>query len=415
MEAFYLYLNNLFNKNRQDFRDYPAINWLNAWNGGPLADRREKLLGEIGDNTLFKGTKPYYNRISKGCLLCGQGRWSCLFITSKCNGKCFYCPAEQTEDAVPSTQSLQFENPVDYAEYVNLFGFKGVSFSGGEPLLYFDRTLSYLKAVRKFSDPGIYTWMYTNGMLGTKQLFRKLATTGLNEVRFDIGATGYRLDKIAEAKGTIPNITIEIPAIPEETEKLKTLLPEMIKAGVTNLNLHQLRLTSHNAPHLLRRNYTYFPSERPVVVESELAALEILAFAKKNGLDIGINYCSFDYKNRFQKAGFRKQLAAAVVDDLSSITENGYIRNHHDNMIGYSGIAIRHEAPEGDPEAIEVNSGNKKYYITKPVSMPETIICESEKDVVEQLLSKDPKCIPEDEPGFTIWQHEYIERGLRAY
>lgn len=415
MEAFYLYLNNLFNKNRQDFRDYPAINWLNAWNGSPLAERREKLLGEVGDNTLFKDTKPYYNRISKGCLLCGQGRWSCLFITSKCNGKCFYCPAKQTEDSVPSTQSLNFESPVDYAGYINLFGFKGVSFSGGEPLLYFDRTLSYLKAVRKFSDPGIYTWIYTNGLLGTKQIFRKLATAGLNEVRFDIGATGYRLDKIGETKGTIPNITIEIPAIPEETEKLKKLIPEMIKAGVTNLNLHQLRLTSHNAPHLLRRNYTYYPSERPVVVESELAALEILVFAKKQGLDIGVNYCSFDYKNRFQKAGFRKQLAGAVVEDLSSITENGYIRNHQDNLISYSRIAIRHEPPAGNTEAIEVESGNKKYYITMPVSMPETIICESEKDVVEQLVANEPVQIPIDEPGFKIWQHEYIERGLRAY
>lgn len=415
MEAFYLYLNNLFNKNRHDFREFHTLNWLNAWNAGPLAERREKLLSAAGINTLFKETKPFHNRLSKGCLLCGQGRWSCLFITSKCNGKCFYCPALQTEDAVPSTQSLDFNTPEDYARYVKYFGFKGVSFSGGEPLLYFDRTLSYLKAVRKYANPDIYTWMYTNGILGSRQLFRKLASTGLDEVRFDIGATGFRLDKIAAARRTVPNITIEIPAIPEETERLKALMPEMIKAGVTNLNLHQMRLTSHNAPHLLHRNYTYVPSERPVVVESELAALELLVWAKKHDLDIGVNYCSFDYKNRFQKAGFRKQLAGTVVDDLSQISENGYIRNRQDNLISYAGIAISMEPPETSAPVKTVNIAGKTYFITLPRAMPETIICESEKEAVEKLLDKDPENIPEGETAFRIWQHEYIERGLRAY
>lgn len=415
MEAFYLYLNSLFNKNRQDFRDFPAINWLNAWNAGPLADQREKLLSGIGNNTLFKETKPFHNRLSKGCLLCGQGRWSCLFITAKCNARCFYCPAQQTEDAVPSTQSLNFESPADYAEYVKYFGFKGVSFSGGEPLLFFDRTLSYLKAVRKIAGTGVYTWIYTNGTLGSPQLFRKLASAGLDEVRFDIGATGFRLDKIAAARGTVPNITIEIPAIPEETERLKALMPDMIKAGVTNLNLHQLRLTSHNAPHLLRRKYTYFPSERPVVVESELAALELLTTAKNLDLDIGVNYCSFDYKNRFQKAGFRKQLAASVVVNLSQITENGYIRNRQQNIISYDGITISAKPPETNVPVKTFDIAGRKYFITMPRAMDEIIICDSEKEAVEELLNKEPHAIPGEEPGFSIWQHEYIERGLRVY
>ncbi len=415
MEAFYLYLNSLFNKNRQDFRDYPAINWLKAWNTGPLTDRREKSLSGIGNSTLFKETKPFHNRLSKGCLLCGQGRWSCLFITAKCNARCFYCPVKQTEDAVPSTQSLNFESPADYADYVKYFGFKGVSFSGGEPLLFFDRTLSYLKAVRKIAGTEVYTWIYTNGTLGSPQLFRKLASAGLDEVRFDIGATGFRLDKIAAARGTVPNITIEIPAIPEETEKLKALMPEMIIAGVTNLNLHQLRLTSHNASHLLRRNYTYFPSERPVVVESELAALELLTRAKNLDLDIGVNYCSFDYKHRFQKAGFRKQLAGKVVQDPGLITENGYIRNRHNNTISYSGININHQPVSGNQKSLEVFTGKNTYHISMPLAIPEITISENNRAAIEQLLNNEPSQIPESETMFNIWKHEYIERGLRQY
>ena len=70
----------------------------------------------------------------------------------------------------------------------------------------------------------------------------------------------------------------------------------MIKAGVTNLNLHQLRLTKYNAPKLLKHNYTYIHAEQPIVLESELAALEILDFARSENLKIGINYCSFFFK-----------------------------------------------------------------------------------------------------------------------
>src|SRR5690606_2185839 len=121
-----------------------------------------------------------------------------------------------------------------------------VSFSGGEPLLYPQRVYDYLEAVRKFAPGDIYTWMYTNGILASRDVFHKLASKNLNEVRFDIGAINYNLDKIKLAKGLIRNLTVEIPAVPEEKENLIKRLPQMIDSGVSNLNLHQLRLTPYN-------------------------------------------------------------------------------------------------------------------------------------------------------------------------
>ncbi len=85
--------------------------------------------------------------------------------------------------------------------------------------------------------------MCTNGILADETKFKKPAGAGIEEIRFDIGATGFKPDKLKAAKGIVPNITVEIPAVPEEKERLKKLLPEMIASGVTNLNLHQLRLT----------------------------------------------------------------------------------------------------------------------------------------------------------------------------
>jgi pyruvate formate-lyase activating enzyme-like uncharacterized protein len=414
MEAFDAYLNKVEGQTKKSFGEFQNIKWLNPYRDEPLLNYRKQLISKNSASSLFKSTKPYYQQLSNGCKLCGLGSWSCLFITNKCNANCFYCPASQQTDEVPATQSLTFETAEAYADYINFFNFKGVSFSGGEPLLFFDRTLHYLKTVRKMCDPEIYIWMYTNGILTDAAKLKKLAAAGLNEIRFDIGATGYKLDKVRLAQKIIPNVTIEIPAVPEEKERIKKLLPEMIEAGVTNLNLHQLRLTKHNAPKLLKRNYTFIPAEQPIVLESETAALETINFARENQLEIGINYCSFAFKNRFQKAGFRKQLAQALVGDDEKITQKGFIRNQTENTVGYKTFLISDSSKPGNAET-ELKLQHKTCFIKKENVMIPCQFSEEEKAEVESLIKSEPKEIPADDFQFKIWQFEYIENGLREY
>lgn len=404
MRAYDSYLNDLVNKTRDDFKEFPGIKWMNPYEAWELLEKRSTLISENSQSSFFKETKPYYKQISQGCRLCGQGLWSCLFITSKCNASCFYCPAPQVADEPPSSQGLTFETPDDYAEYINFFKFKGVSFSGGEPLLFIDRTLAYLKKIREKCDPGIYIWAYTNGILADDQKFDDLAAAGLDEIRFDIGATGYKLDKIRFAKGKIPTITIEIPAVPEEKERLISMLPKMTEAGVTNLNLHQLRLTKHNAPKLLKHDYTYIAAERPIVLESEIAALEIIKAARETGISIGINYCSFFFKNRFQKAGFRRQVANALSPFGTPITEKGFIRESTATTLGYRTIALSDY--QGQDELLKI--GAKFYsavtgYAKKPV----------ESGDPERVLSTLLESIPAEPGLFGLWQFETIESGLR--
>ena len=413
MNAYYYWLNSLVNANKSKFTEF-SLKWLNLYDAEDANQKRNELSKVLQNNWLFKQTKPYHHQISKGCKLCGMGTWSCLFITGKCNAGCFYCPAPQTNDEIPSTQQLDFPTPESYAEYINHFGFKGVSFSGGEPLLYFERVLNYLKTIRKKCNPDVYVWMYTNGILGDEKKYRKLAAAGLNEIRFDIGATDFRLHKVKSAQGIIENITIEIPAVPEEKEKIKNLLPEMIHAGVGNLNLHQLRLTLHNAPKLVKKNYTYIHAEQPIVLESELAALEILNYAKEKHLDIGINYCSFHFKNRFQKAGFRKQIANTLAQPEDEITENGFMREKTQNGFSYKKLVLTELQNEKNGFS-ELKLKNKSYSFKKETMLQKLDLTENEMQAVANLLEKQPEQIPEDPLLFKIWQMEYIEQGLREY
>ncbi len=414
MEALYNWYNSLANKNKSEFSEWSDIKWLNPYNSEEPQKQRDQLLKTIGESHLFKCTKPFYNHISKGCEICGQGKWSCLFITGKCNAGCFYCPAPQLKDEVPSTQGMDFHTSTEYVNYINNFNFKGVSFSGGEPLLYFERTLEYLQQVRKRCNPDIYIWMYTNGLLADKEKMQQLADAGLNEIRFDIGATAFSLEKIKYAKNIIPNITIEIPSVPEEKERLKLLLPEMIKAGVSNLNLHQLRLTKHNVPHLTKRGYTIINAEKPIVLESELAALEIINYAQEQKLDIGINYCSFFFKHRFQKAGFRSQITNKLSIPGSTLTQSGFLRQYSGKTIRYNSIKLFNTKPEHVQAKMIELDGTIYYYIETTV-FTESNLSSRNIEEINQLIAQEPQDIPSDPLLFKIWQFEYIENGLRDY
>jgi hypothetical protein len=148
----------------------------------------------------------------------------------------------------------------------------------------------------------------------------------LNEIRFDLSAVNYDLKKLALAAGRIPCVTVEIPAIPEDSDKLAALLPALQAAGVDYLNLHQLRMTPYNRARLQTRNYTCLHGEKVTVLESELAALALMRSAHDRGVGLPINYCSFAYKHRYQNAAVRRRYAPYLSKGYEAVTPGGYIR-----------------------------------------------------------------------------------------
>ena len=317
--------------NRQEYgRSYAALSWVTPEQATAGEASRDALMEKIhglGGEILASGTKVAAPPLSPGCRACMQGTWSCLFVNGRCNGRCFYCPTPQDEVGIPTTNHLAFASPEDYAAYVDALGFSGMSISGGEPFLTFERSLAYIRAVREHLGPKVHIWLYTNGTRVTREKLKSLAQAGLDEIRFDIGATNYALKKTAMAKGIIPTVTVEIPMVPEETSRLKALLAPMAEAGVSHLNLHQLRLPPHNIRHLALRDYTFLHGSRVTVLESELGALELVRHALELGLPMGVNYCSFVYKQRFQGAAARIRAAEALCAPWEAVTANGYIRN----------------------------------------------------------------------------------------
>ncbi|MGE4518120.1 MAG: radical SAM protein [Desulfobacteraceae bacterium] len=312
---------------RQEYGvDYDLLKWITPEQALVFEEKREVLLKNIDIKFCGKNTKIYSNRLAPGCRICAGGQWSCLFISGICNGTCFYCHAPQNVDLEPVSQNIFFGSASDYADYVEKLGFKGVGLSGGEPLIKFDKCLEYISELRKRFGKNFHMWLYTNGILGTREKFRALKEAGLDEIRFDIGATAYSLESVGKASEFFENLTIEIPSVPEDLDLLKIKLPEMEALKVKYLNLHQLRLTPYNFKNLSKRNYTFTHGKKALVAESEISALETINYCLEKNIDISVNYCSYAYKNRFQGAAARKKAAKLIREKYDDITENGYLR-----------------------------------------------------------------------------------------
>lgn len=454
MEPYYEYLNNLAALNHKEYGNISGINWCNAGIGRKLQGERDKIISALGEqaNWSFKGTKPWINSLSPGCQLCGTGEWSCLFISGLCNANCFYCPAPQVSDDPPSAQQIEFTDPEQYAEFINFFGYKGVSFSGGEPFLKYPRIIEFLQVLRKRCSPDLFIWIYTNGLLVTREKLKGLANLGLNEIRFDIGATRYNLRHVAMATGIIPNITVEIPSVPVNASLLKSLIPEMIDTGVTNLNLHRLRLTKHNASNLVRQKYTINHGEQPTVAESENSALGVIDFVIKSGSSIGVNYCSFQFKNRYQKAGYQRKMSTAFIGasessetgfalglwsyqgtgeinekvsekEMEQLISNGVVTRLSMNSLINNDIQTEllivdimgaELSMNRSPGSKVVRIGESDYYMETGRAIAPMVL---QGIMLEGFIymCRNPSEIPTEKKLFELWQLMFIEPGLREF
>jgi len=347
--------------------DYALLRFVTDEQAMRADEERKKILSSLAGSVQFGflGTKLDCRKLSPGCVLCGEGLWSCLFVNSLCKARCFYCPSEQTSKSEPVTNGIFFSSPQDYTAYLEKFQIKGASLSGGEPFLTFERTLHFLKKIKEHFGSEGYVWLYTNGMAASREKLEALKDAGLDEIRFDLSASDYDLRKVSLAASILTAVTVEIPAIPEDFERLKSLVSELRERGIRFLNLHQLRCTPHNLTHLARRGYTFLHGAKVTVLESELSALRLIEFVIRHSIALPINYCSFAYKNRFQTIGHRRRFAPFVRKPFEVITPVGAIRRLSvQGPSQWIETLVQAFKSHGQPESLwEVQDQGKKIFL----------------------------------------------------
>jgi len=312
---------------------HPDLKWLDDKEGIKANAARDRLLKDVLTrvNQSFSGKKLHIGPLSPGCAQCVQGTWTCGFFSSRCNATCFFCPGRSLrfeKGRFLFADQLVFKHNSDFLNYLKKLNITGVSFSGGECLLHFDSVLEGIRIIRGCFEDKIHIWIYTNGYLVDELKLKKLRQAGLDEIRINIAADGYKLHAVRLAARFIPTVTVEIPMIPEDYDTLLACLPRLKKAGCSYLNIHQIYATSFNYKKLASRGYTLLHGTGPTppTLESELASLKLLKAASERNIDLPINCCTWEYRSRVTGWSRRRHAAVLAKKADEEITQAGYIR-----------------------------------------------------------------------------------------
>ena len=122
----------------------------------------------------------------------------------------------------------------------------GVSYVYLEPFMEIEL---YPEVIRIFHKNGVYQHMYTNGTLCTRENLKALADAGLDELRFNLGATDCSdavIRNMAAACEVIPRVGIETPMTPDFQRQFLEKREAIFSTGISFMNCAELHLNPNN-------------------------------------------------------------------------------------------------------------------------------------------------------------------------
>lgn len=194
------------------------------------------------------------DKFAKGCRSCLLGTGlSAIRKTNKCNIECRFCYNYGELDCQPPVGEGMWE--IGGGKYrledidLLLSTCKhptGISYVYLEPFMEIEK---YYDIIRKFHDAGIHQHMYTNGLLANEENLRALGEAGLDELRFNLGATACNdrvIENIGIAKKYISRVGIETPMTPDFYESFMRKKETILSTGLDFINCAELHLNPNN-------------------------------------------------------------------------------------------------------------------------------------------------------------------------
>ncbi|MBU0963361.1 MAG: radical SAM protein [Nanoarchaeota archaeon] len=258
-----------------------------------------------------------WSYLPEGCRLCLEGAKLVLFITGKCNSKCWYCPIsfERKNKDLVYANERPVKTPEEAAEEAIEMNALGVGITGGEPFLAIKTVVKYLKFLKEKFGKNFHAHLYTYGNLANEKNIRELEEAGLDEIRF------HSLNGIEHALKSKMNVGIEVPVIPGQKDYLKEIVNFCSKNNIF-LNLNEFEFSDTNIEEMEKRHFKH-PEFSYAVEGSKKLALEIVRYAiSKN---VKVNFCSLQNKYYGQLNERNKRRAEIIKKSWQKIDENGML------------------------------------------------------------------------------------------
>ena len=272
-----------------------------------LAVEREqnKLLSEIKNlkgvgtepRSLYVGPDDLFPQGCRSCLL-GSGL-SAVRKTNRCNANCPFCYDYGVLNQIPPIGEGLWEiggTRFREEDLPALFSIQkkptGISYVYLEPFMEIEK---YYGVIRRFSEAGIWQHMYTNGINANRENLKALGEAGLNELRFNLGASRCSdrvIDAMAIAAEYIPAVGIETPMTPEFYDLFTEKKDRILSTGIRFMNCAELHLNENNLSNYMGDNMYFYRMGYLSPIYSRLLTLRLMKTASDEGWPIVIHDCS---------------------------------------------------------------------------------------------------------------------------
>lgn len=222
-----------------------------------IDQRNQALMADIpglkalDGRTYYVGEDAHFPNGCRSCLM-GSGL-SAVRRTNKCNLVCKFCyNYGELDDIPPVGEGLWeiggtkfYEKDIDLLLSIQDKP-TGIAYVFLEPFMEIEK---YYPVIRKFHDAGIHQHLYTNGTLATEASLKALGEAGLDELRFNLGAS-HCADKVihnmALAKQYIGKVGIETPMTPDFLQAFQQKKNAILATGIDFINCAELHLNTNN-------------------------------------------------------------------------------------------------------------------------------------------------------------------------
>jgi len=256
-----------------------------------------KDLKTLGNRTYFVGNE---RRFAMGCRSCLMGTGlSAIRKTNKCNIECKFCyNYGELEDQPPIGEGMWeiggtkfYEKDIDLLLSIHKKP-TGVCYVYLEPFMEIEK---YYPVIKKFSEAGVHQHLYTNGTLATEETLKALAEAGLDEIRFNLGATNCAdkvIKNIGLAKKYIKNVGIETPMTPEFFEGFFEKKEAILDTNLDFINCAELHLNENNIHNYEGENMYISRHGYISPTWSRELTLKFMKIAEEENWDLAVHDCS---------------------------------------------------------------------------------------------------------------------------
>ena len=256
-----------------------------------------KSLKNLENRTFFVGSASKFSQGCRSCLL-GTGL-SAIRKTNKCNLECKFCyNYGELEDIHPVGEGMWeiggtkfYEKDIDLLLSIHQKP-TGISYVYLEPFMEIEK---YYSVIKKFSDAQIHQHLYTNGTLATEETLKSLGEAGLNEIRFNLGASNCSdkvIKNIGLAKKYIKSVGIETPMTPEFFEVFFKKKQAIFETKLDFINCAELHLNENNIDNYYGENMYISRHGYISPTWSRELTLKFMKIADEENWDLAVHDCS---------------------------------------------------------------------------------------------------------------------------